>query len=96
MSVPMINCGASKDPLSEKSRAQLRCVEEASMYTRFFRSVGLRCMEISNVAQASALWKVHLMNFPMINCGASKDPLIKKSGWQIRYIEKASLCTRFF
>ena len=50
----MINSGASTDPLSEKSGAQVRFIEKASMYTRFFKSVGLRCMDISNVAQAGA------------------------------------------
>ena len=67
MSFPMINSGASKDPLSEKSRAQVRFIEKASIYTRFFKTVGLRCMDISNVAQASALQKEHLMSFPMMN-----------------------------
>ena len=55
MSFPMINFGALKDQLSEKSRAQVRPIEKASMYTRFFKSVGLRCMDISYVAQAGAL-----------------------------------------
>ena len=50
----MINSGASKDPLTDKRRAQVRFIENASMYTRFFKSVGLRCMDISNVAQAGA------------------------------------------
>jgi len=54
MSFQMTFCGASKDPLSEKV-AQVRFVEKASMYTRFFKSVGLRRMDISNVAQARVL-----------------------------------------
>jgi len=51
----MTFCGALKDPLSEKRWAQVRFVEKASMYTRFFKSVGLRRMDISNVAQARVL-----------------------------------------
>jgi len=36
-----------------KRAAQVRFIEKASMYTRFFKSVGLRCMDISNMAQAA-------------------------------------------
>jgi len=50
----MTFCGASKDPLSEKVGAGA-LYEKASMCTRFFKSVGLRRMDISNMAQARAL-----------------------------------------
>ena len=66
------------------------------MCTCFLKKLGLRCMDICNVAQAGALYKVHLMSIPMINCGALKDPLSEKSGAQVLFIDKANMYTRFF
>ena len=91
----MINRGAPNDLLGEKSRVQVRSREEASIYARFYKSVGVRCMDISDVAQAGALLKVHLMSSQMINLGASKDPLSEKSRAQVRFIEKVSMYTAF-
>jgi len=51
----MTFCGALKDPLLVKKVGVGALCEKASMYTRFFESVGLRRMDISNMAQAGAL-----------------------------------------